>query len=83
MEHNVAWHKRETCKEYDYRTNKRYKKEEEVLSRKLIEETTKKCPGCNRSIEKSFGCDHMTCKFLSFLLFFRFMGVLVMKGGMV
>ncbi|KAJ4374123.1 hypothetical protein N0V83_002864 [Neocucurbitaria cava] len=55
VEHNVAWHKRETCKEYDYRTNKRYKKEEEVLSKKLILETTKKCPGCKRSIEKSYG----------------------------
>jgi hypothetical protein len=45
-----------------YRTNKSLKKQEEIASRKLIAKTTKKCPGCKRSIEKSYGCDHMTCK---------------------
>ena len=62
-QHNVAWHKRETCREYDYRTNKKLKKDEEAASKKLILETTKKCPGCKRSIEKRSGCDHMTCEF--------------------
>ncbi|KAH7402632.1 hypothetical protein BKA66DRAFT_404730 [Pyrenochaeta sp. MPI-SDFR-AT-0127] len=61
VEHNVPWHKKETCKEYDYRTNKKLKKAEEVASKKLILETTKKCPGCKRNIERSYGCDHMTC----------------------
>jgi hypothetical protein len=60
--HCVGWHKGETCKEYDYRTNKKLRKQEELASKKTIERTTKKCPGCKRSIEKSFGCDHMTCK---------------------
>ncbi|KAF2031325.1 hypothetical protein EK21DRAFT_63624, partial [Setomelanomma holmii] len=64
-------HKGETCGEYDYsvcdkqlipcRTNKDIKKQEEAASKKIIEQTTKRCPGCKRSIEKSFGCDHMTC----------------------
>ncbi|KAL4972152.1 hypothetical protein BDW66DRAFT_9506 [Aspergillus desertorum] len=40
------------------------------LSMKKVEETTKRCPGCQWPIEKNDGCDHMTCKsdlpFLSF-----------------
>ncbi|KAF2823507.1 hypothetical protein CC86DRAFT_68760 [Ophiobolus disseminans] len=59
--HGVMWHKGETCQEYDYRTNKHIKKAEEAASKDLIAATTKKCPGCKRSIEKDFGCDHMTC----------------------
>ncbi|KAH7078278.1 hypothetical protein FB567DRAFT_406090, partial [Paraphoma chrysanthemicola] len=59
--HLTAWHKGETCAEYDYRTNKHIKKQEEAASKKIIADTTKKCPGCKRSIEKSYGCDHMTC----------------------
>jgi hypothetical protein len=62
VSHHGAWHKGETCKEYDYRTNKKLRKQEELASKKTIEQTTKKCPGCKRAIEKSFGCDHMTCK---------------------
>lgn len=64
-QHNVSWHKRETCREYDYRTNKSIKKGEEEASRALIAQTTKKCPGpnCGKNIEKNNGCDHMTCKF--------------------
>ncbi|KAF1841757.1 uncharacterized protein K460DRAFT_255016, partial [Cucurbitaria berberidis CBS 394.84] len=61
VEHNVAWHTGETCKEYDYRTNKKLKRAEEAASKQLILETTKKCPGCKKTIEKSYGCDHMTC----------------------
>ncbi|KAH8696853.1 hypothetical protein GQ44DRAFT_694540 [Phaeosphaeriaceae sp. PMI808] len=61
VEHNAAWHRGETCKEYDYRTNKHLKKQEEAASKKTILETTKKCPGCKLNIEKSFGCDHMSC----------------------
>jgi flagellar biosynthesis GTPase FlhF len=32
------------------------------LSMKKVEETTKRCPGCQWPIEKNDGCDHMTCK---------------------
>ncbi|KAL3433680.1 hypothetical protein BDV09DRAFT_196483 [Aspergillus tetrazonus] len=31
------------------------------LSMKKVEETTKRCPGCQWPIEKNDGCDHMTC----------------------
>lgn len=47
--------------------NKKIKKEEEKASKKLIQETAKACPGCKRPVEKSYGCDHMTCKFKPFL----------------
>jgi hypothetical protein len=43
-------------------TDKSVKKQEEVASKKLILESTKKCPGCKSAIEKSWGCDHMRCK---------------------
>ncbi|KAF1938647.1 hypothetical protein EJ02DRAFT_354090 [Clathrospora elynae] len=59
--HNVAWHKGETCSEYDYRKNKYLKRAEELATQKLMRDTTKKCPGCKRKVEKSYGCDHMTC----------------------
>lgn len=44
------------------------------LSMKMVEETTKRCPGCQWPIEKNEGCDHMTCKssFLSFQFFDSF-----------
>jgi hypothetical protein len=52
-------------------TNKSLKKQEEAASKRTITETTKKCPGCKRGIEKSYGCDHMTCKFLLFSSYSR------------
>jgi hypothetical protein len=64
--HNVRWHKGETCSEYDYRTNSRLKADEEDASRRVVEATTKPCPGCARPIEKNNGCDHMECEFCSF-----------------
>ncbi|OCL11781.1 hypothetical protein AOQ84DRAFT_335379 [Glonium stellatum] len=59
--HNRRWHEGETCAEYDYRTDGKQKKAEEQASKKVISETTKKCPGCKWDIEKNYGCDHMTC----------------------
>lgn len=44
------------------RTNKRLKKEENKASKQLMAKIAKICPGCKRPIEKSYGCDHMTCK---------------------
>jgi hypothetical protein len=46
------------------RTDKKIKKEEEKASKRLMNTIAKTCPGCKRPIEKSYGCDHMTCKFL-------------------
>ncbi|CAG8598149.1 3647_t:CDS:2 [Ambispora gerdemannii] len=35
----------------------------EARSQKFIREKTKPCPRCSRRIQKTTGCDHMTCKF--------------------
>lgn len=40
------------------------KQAEETLSRSTLRATTKRCPGCNISIERDEGCPHMTCKSL-------------------
>lgn len=54
--HEVPWHDGETCQEYDNR-------KELDQTRRVIEQTTKRCPksGCVVDIEKTDGCDHMTC----------------------
>ncbi|RYP09869.1 hypothetical protein DL764_001003 [Monosporascus ibericus] len=36
------------------------KREEDELSRRTVERTTKPCPGCRWPIEKNSGCSHMT-----------------------
>ncbi|RYP52059.1 hypothetical protein DL768_002742 [Monosporascus sp. mg162] len=36
------------------------KREEDELSRRTVERTTKPCPGCKWPIEKNSGCSHMT-----------------------
>lgn len=48
-----------------FRTNKIFKREEEKASKKLMAKIAKTCPGCKRPIEKSYGCDHMTCELSS------------------
>jgi len=37
------------------------KYQEEQLNKKWLAESTMACPGCSLSIEKSLGCNHMTC----------------------
>ncbi|KAF1995782.1 hypothetical protein P154DRAFT_444719, partial [Amniculicola lignicola CBS 123094] len=59
--HQVPWHRKETCAEYEYRTNGELKKAENAASRNLIKELAKPCPHCKWNIEKISGCDHMTC----------------------
>lgn len=63
VHHGVAWHRGETCAQYDYRTDRSIRKMEDEASRKLIGELGKKCPNekCRWWIEKNSGCDHMTC----------------------
>lgn len=38
------------------------KHEEETQNRQYIESNTQKCPCCSVRIEKSMGCNHMTCR---------------------
>jgi len=35
--------------------------QEEELNRKWIDQSTMACPGCEVKVEKSLGCNHMTC----------------------
>ena len=64
--HDRAWHKGETCEQFDRRVAAEKQRVEEAASIAIIEKITKKCPGkpgqrCGWNIEKVAGCDHMTC----------------------
>ncbi|KAF2501528.1 hypothetical protein BU16DRAFT_438858, partial [Lophium mytilinum] len=62
---NVPFHTGQTCREYvEVLNTAPQRREEEEKSKAYIERSTKKCPGenCGWNIEKSEGCDHMTCR---------------------
>lgn len=64
--HARAWHEGETCQQFDRRMNANKRDGNEAATTRLIERTTRTCPGkpgqpCGWHIEKSEGCDHMTC----------------------
>lgn len=54
--HRIKWHEGLTCTNYDEQTDPGRRATEQWLALK-----TKKCPNCHSSIEKTTGCDHMTC----------------------
>ncbi|PVF96660.1 hypothetical protein CPB86DRAFT_708674 [Serendipita vermifera] len=60
--HRIPWHEGYTCKQWN-KKSKRDKREDRASSSYILT-TTKGCPNpkCGRRIEKSHGCDHMTCK---------------------
>lgn len=53
VRHRVPWHSDVTCEEYDANSNE---------SPLLVTERIQKCPKCNNGIEKTGGCNHMTCR---------------------
>jgi hypothetical protein len=61
VRHNVPWHSRETCEDYDKRNKQRRKNEK--ASEDTVKKITKKCPSCNRDVHKFTGCNHITCEF--------------------
>jgi hypothetical protein len=70
--HNVAFHTDETCDQYDERIAReererqeetRIKQEQEEASLAEVSRSSVECPGCGANIQKTEGCDHMTCKF--------------------
>ncbi|KAN0074321.1 hypothetical protein V8E54_008258 [Elaphomyces granulatus] len=67
--HRVPWHKGKTCDEYDNRHN-------ENEAAELSKVNIKKCPGCNKYIQKDGGCFHMTCKSLSMHISPRLLGLI-------
>ncbi len=64
LKHKVEWHKGETCEQYEYRTSGQQQREEEAKTNAMIDSVSKTCPGegCGWRIQKTDGCDHMTCK---------------------
>lgn len=59
--HEVPFHDGETCEEYNERTKIVWKKQEEQ-SIQTISRISKPCPNCQVNIQKTQGCDEMTCK---------------------
>ncbi|KAI1641203.1 hypothetical protein F4809DRAFT_216014 [Biscogniauxia mediterranea] len=57
--HNVPWHRKETCQEYDHRN--RDHRRDDRLSEKKVKDLSKQCPGCQGNVHKYDGCDHITC----------------------
>lgn len=72
----VAFHESETCAQYvarsDHERSERKAREKETAARlrrtqddasaAAVKGLSVKCPGCGVNIQKSVGCDHMTCK---------------------
>jgi len=58
--HSCQWHKNRTCTQYDQDAAAC----EEVALLQALQEGAgiKQCPKCRQGIQKSHGCDHMTCK---------------------
>ncbi|KAL5638030.1 hypothetical protein ACGC1H_002335 [Rhizoctonia solani] len=56
--HRAIWHSGLTCDDYDLVI---LHDEEIQASEDYIGKHTKQCPNCRRPIEKTTGCDHMTC----------------------
>jgi len=56
--HDVPWHEGRTCKDYDDLLAQDCS---EIANEEYKRRMTKPCPQCKTSIEKSSGCDHMTC----------------------
>jgi len=54
--HRTKWHEGLTCAIYDEQTDPGRRATEQWLAQK-----TKNCPKCQSSIEKTSGCDHMSC----------------------
>jgi len=56
----VLFHKDMSCKEYQVSANP--DKNEEAFTEFVKGSKLKQCPWCSFWVERTMGCDHMTCK---------------------
>jgi len=77
--HDMTFHEGETCTQYDERLvreereriekqeqedkDRKRRQEEEIASVAAVDKFARACPGCKRPIQKTSGCDHMTCEY--------------------
>ncbi|KAL5637155.1 hypothetical protein ACGC1H_000965 [Rhizoctonia solani] len=68
--HDIPWHAGLTCRQFDVNLIeaeshrlKEQRNNENQESEEYIRNHAKKCPSCGRQIQKSGGCNHMTCRF--------------------
>ena len=62
--HKLPWHEGQTCIEYDDDESQIERMEQEEATAKRIAKSSQICPKCGNGVERSEGCDHMTCKFV-------------------
>ncbi|KAI9719698.1 MAG: hypothetical protein M1828_006131 [Chrysothrix sp. TS-e1954] len=55
---NVPWHPEQTCADRQLETVN----DDELKSKRVLAKISKSCPQCTAQIEKTGGCDHMTCR---------------------
>ncbi|GAB1744327.1 hypothetical protein NU219Hw_g1473t1 [Hortaea werneckii] len=64
LRHQVAWHMGETCEQYEYRSSGAKARADEAKTEATLKTMSKLCPNknCGWRIEKTGGCEHMTCR---------------------
>jgi hypothetical protein len=59
-QHQVVWHKGESCEQYDLR-HQRHRRDDQA-SEAEVRRTSKPCPNCRKVVHKFEGCNHITCE---------------------
>ncbi|RMY35328.1 hypothetical protein D0865_13938 [Hortaea werneckii] len=64
LRHQGAWHAGETCEQYEYRSSGAKARADEAKTEATLKTMSKLCPNkqCGWRIEKTGGCEHMTCR---------------------
>lgn len=75
--HDVPWHRKESCAEYEWRTRGKKRHKQDKATQKWLIKKTKKCPGCAWAIEKRGGCAHMRCSKCGFEFCYKCLGAAV------